>query len=112
MLIEKWLVISAHRTRYSWKAMSYKSRLAEREPSLAGNEVAVKIKLELPEALFKRPKLVANLEIPQEAVPKTEITTEVTTNIEKIIKETTGLEMRLSIVPFEEPQQETDTDDE
>ena len=70
----------------------------EREPRMAGNEIALKIQLEVPIALFQRPVLEAYMKIPLEAVPKTKISTSITDNVEKIIKEATGLNMVVKVV--------------
>lgn len=72
--------------------------IREREPKLAGNEIALHIKMDVPNAMFARPLLYAEMKIPAEAVPKGKITTEVTDNVEKIIKEATGLNMVVSVI--------------
>lgn len=74
----------------------------EREPRMAGNEVALRLELEVPDALFKRPVLKAVMAIPKEAIPKSTITPQITDNVEKLIKEATGLDMHVSIIPHEE----------
>lgn len=76
--------------------------IREKEPRLAGNEVALRLELDVPDGLFKRPVLKAVMKVPQESIPKTSITPQITDNIEKIIKEATGLEMCVSILPHEE----------
>lgn len=107
MKIDKYLVIKGKKGRYSYSGVSAQVRLVEREPSLAGDEVAVRLVIDIPDAFFKRPTLTAELAIPSEAVPQTKLTPEVTDNVEKLIKEGTGLDMKVSIVPYkdEEPQQ-------
>ncbi len=109
MRIQKYLVITAHRGRYSYSGYTPKVELKEREPNLDGNEVAVKLDIEIPDAFFKRPQLEARMTIPEEALPKMNITTKVTDNIERLIKDATGLTMKVSIVeqdkelPYEKP---------
>lgn len=107
MLIDKYLVIEGKKSRYSYNGFTPHVRLVEREPTLSGNEIAIRIKVEIPDALFKRPTLVAEMRIPNEAVPQTTITPDVTTNIESIIKERTGLDMAIYVVPYKEKEEET-----
>lgn len=102
MLIDKYLVIEAKKSRYSY--FSPRVRLVERAPSLSGSEVGVRLRIEIPDAFFKRPILTAEMTIPDTAVPTINITPEITTNIEEIIKERTGLDMVISIVPYKEEE--------
>lgn len=94
MIIQKYLIIN-HRGNV---------RLAQREPTMSGNEIALRLELELPNELFKRPTLQAYMKVPSEAVPRTKITAAITDNVQKIIKEATGLNMVVSIV--EQPKDE------
>lgn len=77
--------------------------IRERQPRLAGNEIALKLSLEVPDELFTRPVLEAKMSIPKDAVPKATITPQITDNIEQIIKEATGLNMIVSVI--EHPQE-------
>lgn len=94
MKIDKFLIIN-HRGNIT---------VRERTPSLKGNEIAVRLVLEVPNALFERPTLVAKMEIPEKAVPKSTITPTIATNIENIIKEATGLTMHVDIVEHTQEQ--------
>lgn len=80
--------------------------LREREPNLKGNEIALNLVFDVPDELFKRPVLVAKMAIPQTAVPKSKITPEITTNIEKIVKEATGLNLVVTVIEQPEESQE------
>lgn len=104
MKIEKYLVISASEARYG--GFNSHVKLVEREPKLKGNEISLRLNLEIPDAVFKRPKLEAKLSVPDTAVSKIAITPDVTDNIERIIKETTGLTMHVGIVEHPEPKEE------
>lgn len=94
MIVVKYLIIN-HRGNVI---------VREREPKMAGNEIALRFELNVPDALFGRPTLKAVMKIPEDAVPKTSITPEITDNIGKIIKEVTGLEMHISVIPHEEEE--------
>lgn len=104
MQISKYLIISAKRRKYG--GFSPSVRLCERDPKLLGNEIAVRIELDIPDALFKRPILDARMKIPNEAVPKTVITPQITDNLEKIIKEATGLNMAITVTEHSEERKD------
>lgn len=97
MIVYKFLVIN---NRGSVKAV-------EREPKLAANEISLRLCLEVPASLFERPRLEATMKVPNEAVPKIKITPAVTDNVEKMIKQATGLNMVVSIVDQEEETKKT-----
>ncbi len=105
MTITKYLIISASK-HYSYGSYKAKVRLAERVPTLKGNEVSLRLQLELPDAMFERPQLEAKMSVPVDAVPEIKITSDVTDNIEKIIKETIGLTMNVSVVEQPEDNKE------
>lgn len=67
---------------------------------LKGNEIAVNLVIDIPDAMFQRPVVKAEIVIPVEAVPVTKIDSNITDNIKEIIKTTTGLEMHVSVVEF------------
>lgn len=92
MILDKYLIINSRGG----------IAVRERPPRLGGNEIALRIKLDVPDALFQRPVLVANMSIPATAVPKSTITTQVADNVEKLIKEATGLTMNVTVVEHEE----------
>lgn len=106
MNITKYLVVSATKSRYGNGFSTSKVELKEREPTLAGNEVAVRLNIEIPDAFFARPTLEAKLAIPAEAVPKSKITTSVTDNVEKLIKSATGLDFKVRIIEQAEEVEE------
>lgn len=91
MKITKYLIIRGVENRY--RSMDLKVDLREKEPKLSLNEIALKLELDVPEKLFKRPVLNALIKVPEAAIMGNTITPEITDNIEKIIKETTGLNM-------------------
>ncbi len=107
MIIEKYLVISATK-RNKWSSFNPKIKIMERVPTLKGNEVSLRLKLELPDAMFERPQLEATMSVPIDAVPEIKITSDVTDNIEKIIKETIGLTMNVSVI--EQPKEEKEAE--
>lgn len=92
MIIIKHLVINSRRN----------VTIREKPPKLKGNEICLKLELDIPNAIFERPLLVARMNVPASAVPQVTIDTKITDNIEKIIKAQTGLSMVVSILEEEE----------
>ena len=107
MRIQKFLVITALKSRYS--GFNHKIEIREKTPSLDGMQIAVKLDIEIPDALFQRPTLEAKMTIPEEAVPKLSLDANVTENISRLIKDATGLTMKVTVVeqekelPYEKP---------
>lgn len=73
------------------------TRLVSEPPRLGPSEIAIRIQLKLPRALFTRPLLNAEIEIPAAAVTPTKIETEVVNGIAKAIKDATGLAAHLTV---------------
>ena len=90
--------------RYGWGKSHVVLR--DREPKLKGNEISLRLLLEIPEAVFKRPKLEAKMTIPEQVIPKNLVTPDVQTNIEKIIKESTGLDIHVGLIEHEDKKDE------
>lgn len=87
MVIEKWLTVSSNGG----------AKLSTNKPRMNVNEVAILLTLDIPQALFDRPRLEAKLKIPKEAVPSSVIATDVIDNVEKLIKQKTGLDLKISV---------------
>lgn len=104
MILDKFIIIEGRKSRYG--QISLHARMVERTPTLKGNEVALRLYIDLPKALFERPTLEAKMKIPDEAVPQIDISPEVTANIEEIIKNSTGLTMSINVIPFEDKKEE------
>jgi hypothetical protein len=92
MKIQKWLTISDTGT----------TKISVNRPYMNVDEIAILLNLEIPDALFTKPKLIAQIKVPDEAVSQETISAEVTDNIEEAIKSVTGLEMRVSVVDPED----------
>ncbi len=105
MKIDKYIVVSATPSRWGSSFLP-KLKMVERKPTLEGNEVALRLNIELPDALFKRPTLEATFKIDERMAPKVEITQEVVSNIENLIKENIGMNIHVQLVEHEEPLEE------
>lgn len=78
--------------------------MSKGSPALASDEVAVKVTLELPDALFERSALEAKIVVPKEAVSQPVITADVVDNVQDIIKKNTGFDVKLEIVEKEKEE--------
>ena len=69
----------------------------KKKPDVAADEVAVKLDLKLPAALFDKPLLSAKINVDGE-VPAIELDSETVDNIENLLRSTTGLDVEISVV--------------
>ena len=76
-------------------------RTTKTQPGLNWNEISIKMNLELPDSLFKKPLLCANIKVDEEDVRPEVISPEVINNIQESIREHSGIEVRLEIVSEE-----------
>lgn len=77
-----------------------KVRTSKKKPSLAKNEICIKLDVNLPAALFRRPDLAANITVPAERAPF-QINPEMQSNIADAIRKSTGLEVSLTVAASE-----------
>lgn len=62
------------------------------------NEVSVGCTLELPDILFKRPSIEATIKVDAKDVQPFEITADTANNVKEAIQQSTGFEVKLSII--------------
>lgn len=79
-------------------------RTAKTTPRLEPHEVPVFIHLELPEGLFKRPRLTASITVPEEQAPVV-ITPQVQSDIADIIAQQLGVTVNITTNPPAEDTQ-------
>jgi hypothetical protein len=73
-------------------------RVTKTPPSLDRGEIAVKLHLDVPDALFTTPQLQAKITIPESSVNKPTVSAEITDNIRKAVKLHTGVDQKIEIV--------------
>jgi hypothetical protein len=66
-------------------------------PKLAQNEISMYIDLVLPQGLFTKPQLSAQLTIPDSAAMPPEITAEVQENVREAIEQASGMHVKLTL---------------
>lgn len=79
-------------------------RVVKTNPSLAFDEVAMQIHIELPDELFKKPRLEASLVVPKNAVQTPTIDVETIDNMQQAIKQHTGVEVLMWTAPSREDE--------
>lgn len=81
-------------------------RVTKTKPGLDWDEVTIKLNLNIPDALFDRPRLEASITIPEEVVKTEVLSADVVENVQEAIKTATGLEMKISVIQDEPEIQE------
>ncbi|MFP3979126.1 hypothetical protein [Marinobacter sp. KMM 10035] len=71
-------------------------RLTKTRPSTDKDEIAVALDLDIPDSLFIKPVLQANISVPEGAPHGGAITAEVADNIAEVIRQQTGFSVRVS----------------
>ena len=91
MKVKKWLTINS----------SGSARLSCGKPNIGWDEVSVLLDVNLPDALFQRPRLEAKINIPEEAAAREVITSDVVENVKEAIETATGLTFSINVVKEE-----------
>lgn len=73
-------------------------RISKSRPNVKGDEISIAMNLDLPDILFRKPQLQANIVIPEKAVNPKEITVEIADNIREAIEQATGLDVTLEVI--------------
>lgn len=87
MIIEFYLIVD--------QSGSVKTRKTKAD--VAWSEIAVMIRLSVPDQLFQKPQLTATITVPQDAATAPVISSEVQDNIAQAIKEHSGFNVSLRI---------------
>lgn len=72
-------------------------KVTKNRPGLDWNEVCFELNLEIPNEMFKKPLLTADIKIPKDAINAPVIEADVIQNIEDAILENAGIEVRLNV---------------
>lgn len=88
MRVSAWLVI----------AKNGSVKVTKKTPAVPANSISMQLQLNLPDALFSKPKLIASIEIPQESVKGEIISRQVIDNVADTLKQSTGLEFNVSVI--------------
>lgn len=92
MNIKKWLTVNSNKA----------ARITQTKPTLASNEIAILLDINLPDELFRKPRLEAKITIPKEAGGSDVISTEVVENVKEAIQLATGLTFSINVIKNED----------
>ena len=87
MKIKKWLTVGKNKS----------ARLTAGKPSLDWDEVSILLEIELPDALFQKPRLEAKITVPDEAARSDTISSVVSDNVQEAIQQATGLTFSVAV---------------
>lgn len=76
------------------------TRIASKAPNLKSNEICIKLNLKVPDELFEKPILNANISIPKDSVSVPVIEGEVIDNISEVVNRELGIDLTVSVVPI------------
>lgn len=76
-------------------------RVTKTQPSLNWDEISISMCLQLPDKLFQKPFLSANIIVGDDKINPTVITPEIKNEISNAIKQHSGIEVKLNIVENE-----------
>ncbi len=99
MEVSQYLIVKKTGSKYNAR---YTVRVTKSTPALASNEIAMKVDIVLPDAVFDKPAFSAKIVVPEDAVSQPVITAEVIDNVQEIIKQNTGFEVKLTLVEADE----------
>lgn len=77
-------------------------KVTKNRPNVDFDEISIRMDLDVPDMLFKKPQLTASITIPESAAVPKEIDVEMQDNIQNAIETATGLNVRLTIQKEEE----------
>ncbi len=88
MKVQKWLTVNSKGA----------CRITASRPGLGWDEISIALELNLPNALFERPRLKAKITIPDEAVRTEIIDSVITDNVQEAIEKATGLTFSIDVI--------------
>ena len=88
MKVKKWLTINNKGV----------CRVTKGKPGLDWNEVAILLDIELPDALFSKPRLEAKITVPDAAAVSGVINSVVAEDVQEAIEQATGLTFSVAVV--------------
>ena len=94
MKVKKWLTINSRGI----------ARLTQGQPGIDADEVSILLDINLPDELFRKPRLEARIEIPKEAAGPDVLNSEVVENVKEAIQQTTGLNFSINVIKHEETE--------
>jgi hypothetical protein len=98
-IITQYIIVKGQKPYEGATYRKLSSRMTKGNPNtLDFDEIAVKVAIEIPDQLFERPDFQAQITVPKEAVNQPIINTAVIENIQNIIQQNIGIEVRLEAI--------------
>lgn len=76
-------------------------RFTKGRAGLDWNEIAMRISMDIPQELFRRPLLEARIEVSKDLIPKPQ-PTELILKTKDLIEESTGAKIEFTVIPYDE----------
>lgn len=95
MKVKNWLTINSRGC----------ARLTKGQPPIEANEISICLDINVPNELFRKPRLEAKINIPIEAAGPECMNSEVVENVKEAIKQTTGLDFSINVIKAEEEKE-------
>ncbi len=95
MNINQYLIISEGKAKFSKPNVRLVKTLKGKMPS---NAIALKLNLQIPDSIFKRPQLEASIKINEEDISKPLINASVLDNISEVFKQQLGVDVKIQHV--------------
>lgn len=96
-----YLIIGARKARYSYDGSKYEIgelQVRKNKPKTASNEIAIKVCLDIPDAVFERPQLEASITVADDQISAPIISADVADNIGKVLSEEIGIDVTVKPV--------------
>ena len=87
MILRKYLVINSKGS----------AKVTKNSPKLLSDEIVMELKINIPDAIFKKPSLTAEIKIPEDAVNRPMIAADVAENIKNSLEKISGYDVTLKI---------------
>lgn len=94
MNITTYLIVTPGSRSYRYKLKLVQSL----KGTMSANSVAIKLNLDLPDALFKKPQLVASIKVDDKQVSQPVINAQVLDNIQETLSKTLGINMTVNLI--------------
>jgi hypothetical protein len=74
------------------------AHVRQTKPALDFDEIAIKLALEVPDVMFKKPVLEARIMVDEKIAQPTKITPDVLVNTKELIEQATGMKIDLRVI--------------
>jgi len=100
MEVTGWITVKGEKKWQRWQGRVTGSR--KNKPATGKNEIAIKLSLELPDALFERAQLEAKIVVPDDQAGTVDISADVEDNIASVLGEQLGMVVHVTSGPAED----------